>query len=82
MLATALDRDLVFRAGGEVGPALGAARLAMLAAGADLVATCTEPPVARVQAPEPALAEGLARRRAIFRSLYRDLAPRFAETAT
>jgi xylulokinase len=82
ILATALDRDLVFRAGGEVGPALGAARLAMLAGGADLAATCTEPPVARVQPPEPALAEGLARRRAIFRALYQDLAPRFAETAT
>jgi xylulokinase len=81
ILATALDRDLVFRAGGEVGPALGAARLAMLAGGADLEATCTEPPIARIQPPEPALAEGLARRRAIFRSLYRDLAPRFAETA-
>jgi len=80
ILATVLDRPLVFRAGGEIGPALGAARLAMLAAGADAAEVLTEPPVARVQTPEPALADGLARRRAIFRDLYPALKDRFAES--
>ncbi|MGG5812132.1 xylulokinase [Falsiroseomonas sp. CW058] len=82
ILATALGRDLAFRAGAEIGPALGAARLAMLACGAAEAEVCTEPPVARLQPPEPALAEGLARRRAVFRALYPALKSRFAESAT
>jgi len=80
ILATALDRELVFHAGGEIGPALGAARLAMLACGAAEAETCAAPPVARVQPPEAALAEGLARRRATFRALYPSLRQRFAES--
>lgn len=80
ILATALDRELVFQAGGEIGPALGAARLAMLATGAREADICTEPPVARVQPPEADLAEGLARRRASFRALYPALKPAFAES--
>lgn len=80
ILATALDRELVFRAGGEIGPALGAARLAMLATGAREADICTEPPVARIQPPEPDLAQGLARRRALFRALYPALKPAFAES--
>lgn len=80
ILATALDRELVFRSGAEIGPALGAARLAMLADGLPEDDVLTEPPVARVQPPEPTLAEGLARRRAIFRTLYPALKDRFAET--
>jgi xylulokinase len=81
ILATALDRELMFHAGGEVGPALGAARLARLAAtGEAPEAVCVKPPVARVQAPEPALAEGLARRRALFTRLYPTLRSTFAES--
>ena len=57
--------------GAEVGPALGAARLARLACGdgsqADGVA---KPTVARWFVPDPAAQEGLARRQAAFRAMY------------
>jgi xylulokinase len=80
ILASALDRELMFRADAEVGPALGAARLGMIAAGAEPAAVLTEPPVVRRQAPDPALAEGLTRRRAIFRALYPALKDSFARS--
>ena len=79
ILAAALQRPLVFHAAGEVGPALGAARLARIAAGGGSVAeVCRPPPVMRVQEPEPDLAAQLAPRRALFRRLYPALRESFA----
>ncbi|HUA77201.1 MAG TPA: xylulokinase [Acetobacteraceae bacterium] len=79
ILAAALARPLIYHAGGEIGPALGAARLGLIAAGAGTIAEiCPAPPIARIQEPESDLAETLAPRRALFRRLYPDLRAAFS----
>jgi xylulokinase len=79
IIASALQRPLAYHDGGEVGPALGAARLASIAAGAaSIEAACPAPPVIAVIEPEPELGDSLAARRVLFRRLYADLAPAFA----
>ena len=79
ILASALGRTLYYHAGGKIGPALGAARLARLAAGAGRVEeVCAAPAVARIQEPEPKLAENLAPRRKLYRQLYPLLKDAFA----
>ncbi len=71
ILAAALDTRLVYLDGGEVGPALGAARLAQIAdTGASAAAVCTRPPVAQVIEPDPLLAERLGPKREKFRAAY------------
>jgi len=78
ILAAALGRRLVYHAGGESGPALGAARLGRIAAGDGGVAEIARPPsVARVQEPKAGLSASLGQRRALFRRLYPDLAASF-----
>jgi xylulokinase len=84
LIAAALRRPLTYRAGGEVGAALGAARLARLAAGqgegdSSEEEVCTAPPVERVVQPDTALAALLANRRRTFQHLYRDLKNTFVE---
>jgi xylulokinase len=80
LLAAALARPLVYREGSEVGAALGAARLARLAAGAERVEdVCVPPPVDRVVQPDAALAALLADRRHTFMRLYHDLKSSFEE---
>ncbi len=80
LIAAALRRPLTYRAGGEVGAALGAARLARLAAGdGGEEEVCTAPPVERVVQPDTALAALLASRRRTFQRLYRDLKNTFVE---
>jgi xylulokinase len=80
LLAAALNRPLTYRAGGEVGAALGAARLARLALGTQSPEeVCTAPPVARVVQPDAALASLLSARRRIFARLYQDLKNTFVE---
>ena len=84
LIAAALRRPLTYRAGGEVGAALGAARLARLAAGqgegdSGEKEVCTAPPVERVVQPDSALAALLASRRRTFQRLYRDLKNTFVE---
>ena len=79
LLAAALERPLALRAGGEVGAALGAARLARLAAGADPGSVCTAPPVQSTFEPDPALADLLRRRRPAFAAVYRQLKDTFRE---
>jgi xylulokinase len=75
ILAAALDRTLVSVQGGEVGPALGAARLARLACGDGSAAeVLTAPPVLAEYPPDPALAAALAPRLATYRALYPALA--------
>ncbi len=80
ILASVLDRPLQYHAGGEVGPAFGAARLGRLALrGEDPLTVCTPPPVWRVVEPVPALRARYGERRKAFRQLYRDLKERFAD---
>lgn len=83
ILSSVLDRPLVYRKGGEVGPALGAARLARIGVTGEAPAdVCTELPQDFVALPEPGLrdhyAAGLARYRKLYPSLresFRDAAP-------
>ncbi len=77
MLADIIGRPLTLRAGGEVGPALGAARLAQLAAhpGATVADVCRLPEVLRVCEPDAARHAYFAeRRQPRFRALYAPLA--------
>src|SRR5271170_6025505 len=72
MIADATGLTIDLAAGAEAGAALGAARLAMLAAGAgDEQAICTRPPIQRRFAPDSESAARYAPRLARFRALYR-----------
>ena len=70
MLASALDVSLLVHQGGEVGGALGAARLGWLADGGDEADVCRQPPLARRFEPIPAQRAMLAARHQRFRALY------------
>lgn len=71
ILAATLGVRLDYLDGGEVGPALGAARLAQIAAtGADPAAICVRPPVRESIEPDPAQAERLVRKLVKFRAAY------------
>ncbi|MBE1161924.1 xylulokinase [Dyella acidiphila] len=77
MLADIIGRPLILRAGGEVGAALGAARLAHLAAepGARIEQVCGMPETVAVRKPDAARhAYFRERRQPRFRALYRQLA--------
>jgi xylulokinase len=64
ILAAALNRRLIYRSGGEVGPAAGAARLGRLAVtGETPEAVCTTPPITQVVEPDSHMAERLAAKR-------------------
>ncbi|RKK02577.1 xylulokinase [Pseudoroseomonas wenyumeiae] len=81
ILSAATARPIRSVIGGEAGPALGAARLARIAAGDGSIAeVCTKPPVAVQYEPEAGLAAALAPRRAAYRRLYPTLQTLFAET--
>jgi xylulokinase len=76
-LAAALDVELVYLQGGEVGPALGAARLAQLALeGGTPAEVCIAPPVAHRIAPDPDIAARLAPKLAAFRDAYPRITPK------
>lgn len=71
ILASALDVRLAYLDGGEVGPALGAAKLALMAVtGASVAEACASPPISQVIEPDSALADRLAPRLARFRAAY------------
>jgi len=77
MLADIIGRPLTLRVGGEVGAALGAARLAHLAAepGATIDEVCRMPELVAVRTPDASRhAYFRERRQPRFRSLYRQLA--------
>jgi xylulokinase len=77
IIAAAFDTPLVYLQGGEVGPALGAARLAQVAVdGGDPVRICAAPPVARVIDPKPELVDRLAPKLAAFRAAYPRITPK------
>ncbi|WP_035053843.1 xylulokinase [Andreprevotia chitinilytica] len=78
MLADIAGRPLTRRAGGEVGPALGAARLAWLAVepGATLSDVCPTPALQAVYTPNTERHDFFRDvRRPVFRQLYRQLLP-------
>ncbi len=80
ILSAALDRPLIYRDGGEVGPAYGAAKLAQLAleqGGVEDV--CAPPPILSVIEPDSHLVDRFAARMPIFRTLYSSLQPIFQE---
>src|SRR5580692_3648989 len=82
LLAAVLNRPLTYRTGSEIGAALGAARLARMAATGEAPAAVSRlPPVVRVVTPDPHLAAMLAQRRGHFMRLYRDLRNAFQESA-
>lgn len=82
ILASALGRKLLYRDGGEVGPAFGAARLARLGLGTDGIDdVCVAPPITAVIEPDDRLADRFAARRPAFRHLYATLKSSFTETA-
>lgn len=71
IFAAALNVRLVYLEGGEVGPALGAAKLAQIGVtGAAPTEVCTAPPVNHIIEPDAKLAERLAPKLASFRSVY------------
>jgi xylulokinase len=78
VLAAALQRPLIYRAGSEVGPAYGAARLARIAhTGESPLDVCKPPSVRAVIEPNNQDVEQLAPKRRMFTSLYQDLRVRF-----
>ena len=80
MLADIANRPLLRREGGDLGPALGAARLARMGidggAPGDL---CPVPAAIGEFVPDPARHALLARRRALYHRLYEQLRPLYAE---
>jgi xylulokinase len=76
-LANIFNLRLDVHDGGEMGGALGAARLAWLAAGGAPTDVCRVPPVARSYQPDPHAHERLLKRYARFRQLYPALLPTF-----
>jgi len=71
IIASALNVRLVYLEGGDVGPALGAARLAQMAVtGASAAEICTQPPITHVIEPDPSMADALAPKLEKFRRAY------------
>ena len=69
-LASSLNVDIVTHGASAAGGALGAARLAWLALGADIKAVCTAPDIAQVFTPDPTEQALLTPRYEQFRALY------------
>lgn len=75
ILSAALEAELDYLDGGEVGPALGAAKLAWMGVtGEDAATACTRPPVAASVAPDRDLTDRLAPKLSRFRAAYPALA--------
>jgi xylulokinase len=80
ILSAALDRPLIYRDGGEVGPAYGAARLARLGVTGEAIEdVCTPPLILHVTEPDERLVDAFAAKRRVFRSLYSNLKSSFQE---
>ena len=72
-----MEVELVYLQGGEVGPALGAARLAQLGVdGGGPAEICVAPPVSHTIVPDPALVSALAEKKAAFRQAYSRITPK------
>ncbi|MFA3792149.1 xylulokinase [Aliiglaciecola sp. SL4] len=72
LLADVLNTKITFRKGGDVGPALGAARLAKMAVHPELSLeeVCPEPEIVEVHQPNPQMVAIYKSRRDKFRKLY------------
>jgi xylulokinase len=70
LIADTLGVDILTHAGGAAGGALGAARLAWLAAGGDEDAVCIPPPTAASHSPRPSRRAALDARQQRFRAHY------------
>jgi xylulokinase len=80
ILSAALERPLVYRDGGEVGPAFGAARLARIADTGDKIEdVCVAPLITAVIEPDDRLTDLYASRIDTFRNLYKNLKSTFQE---
>lgn len=79
LLADVFNLPLNFREGGEVGPALGAARLAQLAMNPAVAAAtlCPPPPLVSSHQPDPIRHQALAVRFNKFKALYDAVQPHF-----
>jgi xylulokinase len=78
LLASALERRLVIRDAADVGPALGAARLAVLSLRrSSIEELCIPPPIVRIVEPDASEVNRLRERSERFRSLYRALRDQF-----
>ena len=78
ILASVLETPMVYREGGEVGPALGAARLARLGIGdGDIDSVCAPSPIVEVIKPEHHLTEQLLSKLQTYRGIYRKLESQF-----
>jgi xylulokinase len=83
ILASVLDRPLVYRQGGELGAARGAARLARISLTSESPQdACPELPEEFVAVPDPTLAELYRERADRFRSLYPALRETFRQDAS
>lgn len=83
ILASVLDRELTYRAAAEVGPALGAARLARMALTGEAPAeVATAPPATDVLAPDIRLRARYADALPRYRSLYTALREEFRRGAS
>ena len=72
LLADILDMPVVTHKGGETGGALGAARLACLAAGKPLASVCEKPEVYKTWYGDPVRHTALMQRYQQFNALYRN----------
>ncbi|MGH1350132.1 MAG: xylulokinase [Methyloligellaceae bacterium] len=80
IISSILNHPLVYRDGGEVGPAFGAARLARLAIGDEAIEdVCVAPPILKVIEPDEKLCSHYTKRQFLFRKLYTSLVPCFEE---
>lgn len=76
-IAATLGVELVYLRGGEVGPAMGGARLAQLCVdGGDPADVCAAPPVSHRIEPDPEITSKLAPKRAAFIDAYPRISPR------
>lgn len=74
ILASALNKPLVYRKNREVGAALGAARLAWLGVNpCDPKTAFVEPPIEKVIQPDRELVEIYAEKRTVFKKLYQNI---------
>jgi xylulokinase len=77
LIATVLNTPIQTHSGGEVGAALGAARLAQLACGSTESDVCKRPKTAVTFDPQPQVFAWLEERRQRFRALYSAIKPLF-----
>lgn len=80
VLSSVLRRPLTYRDGGAVGPAFGAARLALMGVErAGVEAICTPPPIVSVIEPDERAADIHAKKVRKYRKIYRNLKDIFLE---